>query len=92
MSAPALTEAGCEVERPALAHKANLETIKRAAKNGALGLMECRIKATGEVVAVLCAFSREDDGQVTTTPFAVLPNGNPYELLQPPLPEGGFAA
>jgi hypothetical protein len=71
-------------------HKENLQTIIRAAKEGCLGLVECRVKATGEVVAVLTAFGPEKDGAVAFTPFAVLPNGNPYELLEPPNPEGGF--
>lgn len=28
--------------------------------------------------------------ETTLTPFAVLFNGNPYEMLNPPAPEGGF--
>lgn len=86
----ALTQPGCETERPVLAHKANFETIKKAMKQGHTCLMECKIKATGEVVAVLCAFIPDKNGEVTFTPFAVLPNGNPYELLSPPNPDGGF--
>jgi hypothetical protein len=47
------------------------------------------LKQTGEKVAVLTAFSRDGD-ETTLTPFAVLFNGNPYEMLNPPAPEGGF--
>ena len=61
-------------------HAQNLNTIIRAAHEGALCLMECRIKATGEVVAALCAAGR-DGTDVVMTPFAVLLNGNPYDLL-----------
>lgn len=86
---PILTQPGCAVERPAKAHAANLKAILRAAGCGALGLLECQLKATGEKVAVLTAFGREGD-EVTMTPFAVLLNGNPYEMLNPPSPNGGF--
>jgi hypothetical protein len=88
---PALTQRGCAVDKPAKAHAANLNTIIRAARDGALALMECKLNATGEIVAVLCAVNREVD-EFAFTPFAVLPNGNPYELLSPPLPDGGFAS
>lgn len=71
------------------AHEANLETIIRAAKSGDLGLMECKVKATGEVVAVLCAFSRHGS-EIEMVPFASMFNGDPYELLSAPVSEGGF--
>ena len=85
-----LTQPGNEVDKPAKAHGANLKTIIRAAEAGALGLMECEFKATGEKVAVLCAFTPDDKGMINMTPFAVLLNGNPYEMLNPPNPDGGF--
>jgi hypothetical protein len=82
-----LTQPGCEVERPAKAHGKNLATIIKAAKRGDLGLMECRFKATGERVAVLCAFAKDPQTRgITSTPFAVLLNGNPYGMLEPPDP------
>lgn len=87
---PVLTQPGQEVDKPTKAHSANLKTIILAAKVGALGLMECEFKATGEKVAVLCVFSEDDNKQIHMTPFAVLLNGNPYEMLNPPNPDGGF--
>lgn len=84
-----MTQPGCEVDRPVKAHTANLKTILQAAKCGNLGLVECQLRQTGEKVAVLMAFGRKGD-ETTLTPFAVLFNGNPYEMLNPPAPEGGF--
>ena len=52
--------------------------------------MECQLAATGEPVAVVCAANRQGDGEVEFAPFAMLFDGNPYEMLNPPNPEGGF--
>jgi len=41
-------------------------------------------------IAAICAANRDPDGSVEFAPFAMLFNGNPYELLNPPNPEGGF--
>ena len=71
-------------------HKANLETLKRAFHTDDVGLVECQLKSTGEKVAVLCAFQTEEDGEISFIPFAMMFNGNPYELLNPPNPDGGF--
>jgi hypothetical protein len=68
-------------------HAPNLETLKKAFANGDVALMECKVAATGEVVAALCAVGREEDGSNTMTPFAVFLNGNPFELLMPPDPD-----
>lgn len=51
-------------------HKANFDTLVKAVKSGRAALMDCKLKATGESVAVVA--------------------GNPYELLQPPNPAGGY--
>lgn len=72
------------------AHAKNLETIKRAAKAGRLALLECQLVSTGETVAALVAISGGADGECDMVPFAVMLNGNPYTLLRPPNPEGGF--
>jgi hypothetical protein len=72
-------------------HKDNFQTLRKAFLNGDVALMDCQLAATGEEVAVVCATVRnEEDGSVQFTPFAVLFNGNPYETLNPPSPEGGF--
>lgn len=69
----------------------NLKTIIRAAKAGDLALVEGRVKATGEVVAVLCAIGRNGT-QYAITPFGHLCGGNPFEFYDPPNPNGGFTS
>lgn len=71
-------------------HAANFETLKSAFAHGDIALLECQLKATGEIVATIVALNRNDN-EVEFAPFAIMLNGNPYELLNPPLPEGGFA-
>lgn len=75
----------CVVEKPAKANAKNLETIIRAANDGALAVLECTLKTTGEKCAVLAAVSKAGNGY-SMTPFCVFLNGNPYELLEPPKP------
>jgi len=70
-------------------HAADLVTIVKAAKAGHLTLVEGRIKATGEIVAMICAVGYMD-GEYVITPFAHLHNGNPYDVYDPPAPNGGF--
>jgi hypothetical protein len=67
----------------------NFETLKRAAAAGDLALLECRLVATGETVAAIVAVSTDGEGG-SFTPFAVMLCGNPYEMLEPPNPDGGF--
>lgn len=83
---PVMTQ-GTPPERPAKAHSENLDTIIRAAKSGDLAAMECILKGTGERVAVLTAVGRTEAGEYLMSPFAVLFNGNPYEMLYPPDPD-----
>lgn len=71
-------------------HKANFNTLKRAIRGGHAALMECQLKSTGEKVAVICAMVEDDEGMFNVTPFAMFFNGNPYEMLNPPDPDGGF--
>ena len=70
-------------------HKPNFETLRQAFENGDVALLECQLKGTGESVAVITAVNREDE-DFSFIPFAMFFNGNPYELLNPPNPEGGF--
>lgn len=84
-----INQNGKAVAKPAKAHQKNLDTIIAAAKDGDLALVECQLKSTGEVVAVLTAISF-DGKEYTMSPFAVMLNGNPYEMLNPPDPNGGF--
>jgi hypothetical protein len=73
-----------------LGDRANFNTLQQAFLAGDAALMECQLAATGEPVAVVCAANRHEDGSVEFAPFAMLFNDNPYELLNPPNPEGGF--
>lgn len=71
-------------------HKQNFDSLMRAFRNGDVCLMECKRKSDGEVLAVICATTFDEDGTMTATPFAAFFNGDPYEMLSPPMPEGGF--
>lgn len=71
-------------------HAANFETLRRAFLSGDVALMECQVKATGESVAVICATQEAEGEDTNFVPFAAFFNGNPYELLSPPDPDGGF--
>lgn len=73
-----------EDEKIVLAHKENFETLRRAFHHGDVCLMDCIEKSTGEHVAVICAVGRES-GEYSFTPFAKFFNGNPFELLSPPM-------
>ncbi len=70
-------------------YKRNFETLRRAVVQGDAALLECQVAATGEVVAVVCAANRLPDG-FEFVPIATMIAGNPYEILNPPNPEGGF--
>lgn len=70
-------------------HKPNFETLREAFENGDVALLECRLKTTGEQVAVVVAVNRESD-ELAFVPFAMMFNGDPYEMLNPPNPDGGF--
>jgi hypothetical protein len=65
-------------------HSANFETLKKAFEAGAVCLMDCIEKSTGEHVAVICAM-QPDGKEVTFVPFARFFNGNPYEMLTSPM-------
>ncbi len=71
-------------------YKQNFDTLRRAFFAGDVALMECQLAATGEPVAVICAANRQADGDIEFTPFAMMFQGNPYEMLHPPNPDGGF--
>ena len=70
--------------------KTNFETLRRAFATGDVALMECQLATTGEDVAVICAVNRQDNGEFEFVPFAMFFNGNPYQLVNPPDPDGGF--
>lgn len=70
-------------------HATNLATILRAARDGRLALLEVRERATGETRVALVAVGG-DGTSFEFTPFALMIDGNPFELLDPPAPGGGF--
>ena len=71
-------------------HSANFDTLKRAFASGDVALVECEEIATGEQIAVICTVVF-DGTEYQITPFARFFNGNPYELIRPPDPAGGFS-
>jgi hypothetical protein len=73
-------------------HKDNFQTLVEAFQNDDVALMECQLAATGETVAVICAASRLQNGEIEFAPFAMLFNDNPYKLVNPPKTEGGFCS
>ncbi len=71
-------------------YKQNFDTLRQAFDAGDVALMECRLRATGEPVAVLCAANRHGDDSVDFAPFAMMFADNPYDMLDPPNLDGGF--
>jgi len=71
-------------------HRQNFDTLQQAVLSGDAALMECQHAKTGETVAVICAANRLPNGEIEFVPFAMLFDGNPYEIVNPPNPEGGF--
>lgn len=61
-------------------YHANYETLKRACKNGDLGLMHCTWKRTGSPVAVLVAREKVEGGY-NMVPLGMMFVANPYELV-----------
>ena len=73
-----------------IGHKTNFDTLQQAFAAGDVALMECQLASTGEVVPVICAAIRLENGEIEFVPFAMMFNDDPYRLVNPPKPEGGF--
>lgn len=71
-------------------HKQNFETLRQAILAGDAALLECQLVATGEPVAVICAANHQPNGGAEFVPFATLFSDDPYALVNPPNPTGGF--
>lgn len=67
----------------------NFDELSRAFGAGDVALMEVLRVADQTVVAAICAVSNVN-GEYGFTPFAVMVEGNPFDLFDPPLPGGGF--
>jgi hypothetical protein len=64
-------------------HRDNFNSLNQAFSDGAACLLECRERATGRPVYVICAVNHRGlDYELV--PFARLFDDNPYELLAPP--------
>lgn len=70
-------------------HRPNFATLQSAFQNGDVALLECQLKSTGESVAVIVSVNRDGE-EFGFVPFAMMFNGNPYEMLNPHDPDGGF--
>lgn len=64
-------------------HRTNFDTLRQAALNNDLALMDCRHRDTGEPIAVLCAANRLPRGEIGFVPLAMLFNDTPFDLLVP---------
>ena len=66
--------------------KANFDMLKRACENGDLALVDCQLIETGKSVAVVCAVNKPDgtSDSYGIIPIAMMFDGDPYELLNPP--------
>ena len=63
------------------AHKANLEAIRRAARDGDLALVYCDDVRSGRPIVILAAIGLVD-GEYQIVPLAKMFDGDPYEELR----------
>jgi Family of unknown function (DUF6117) len=66
-------------------HQGTFKTIQRAFANVQVALMECRLRATGEMVAVICGVYPLGRRESVLIPLAQLFPGNPYDTIEPPV-------
>lgn len=72
---------------------ANFETLCRAHIDGRLACLECRERGTNRTVYAVVAISDcEGSDEQQFIPLALMIDDNPYELLDPPNPSGGFTS
>lgn len=62
----------------------NFNTLLNAASHDELALVSAIRKSDGANVALVCAMQRNDDGTITPIPFAVMVEGNPFDLFEDP--------
>ena len=65
-------------------YKQNFETLKRVARNNDLALVSAIRKADQKPVALVCGMSRLGNGDLMPVPFAVMVEGDPFELFEDP--------
>jgi hypothetical protein len=64
--------------------QANFTSLFKAATHRDLALVSAIRKTDQMPVALVCAMSRNDNGTITPVPFAVMVEGNPFELFEDP--------
>jgi hypothetical protein len=64
--------------------RTNFQTLLCAADDGALALVSAVRKADQQPVALVCAMQTNPDDTITPLPFAVMVEGNPFELFDDP--------
>ena len=75
--------------------KENFNTMLKAAKNGQIAAVSAVRKEDQKPVVLVCAMQTNEDETITAVPFAVMIDGNPFELFEdptdakevPPVPE-----
>ena len=65
-------------------YKANFKQLVRACDNRDLALVSAIRKADQAPVALVCAMQENEDKTITSVPFAVMIEGNPFELFEDP--------
>lgn len=71
------------------ADTSNFATLTHAFDAGNVALLQVRRIADQKPLAAICAV-HGDGKDFVLSPFAVMIEGNPFELFDPPNPEGGF--
>lgn len=64
--------------------RGNFATLLRAVGDGEVALVSAIRKEDRKPVALVCAMQRNDDDTLTPIPFAVMVEGNPFELFEDP--------
>jgi hypothetical protein len=65
-------------------YRENFNTLLRAAGQGDLALVSAIRKADQKPVALVCAMQCNEGDTITPVPFAVMVEGNPFELFEDP--------
>lgn len=66
------------------ANRINFQTLGKAFGHGAVALVSAIRKSDKQPVALVCAMQQNEDETITPIPFAVMIEGNPFELFEDP--------
>ena len=67
----------------------NFSILARVFGSGQVALVEVQRMADGAVIGAICTVGH-NDGLFELTPFATMVEGNPFDLFNPPNPDGDF--